>query len=375
MNRRDFLSAATATGVLGSRQWAPAGASLTDASSPLRSAGAADWSRAPAIDSLVNGGPYFEVDAVIEAGMTGAIVDMSMYPRSFNNAIQALAGWNAAFRRNPKLLKVTRGDDLRAAEGAKRFAIVLACQDAAILDASTVSVMRSNIDLLGVFFDLGLRVLQLTHNERNAVGDSFREKVDAGLSRLGEEVVPAMNELGMLIDLSHCSRLTTLQAARLSSKPVAITHAGCRALHPSARNKTDEEIRAVAEKGGYFGVFNMSLWLTERQTTSIDDLLAHVDHAVKVAGIDHVGFGSDGPIVSSDVPPDQELAGYRAAYERNQGLPGAEAVPHHVTVRALNTPRRLDLLAHGLARRGYGEAAVEKIIGGNIARVLREVLP
>ena len=99
----------------------------------------------------------------------------------------------------------------------------------------------------------------------------------------------------MLIDLSHCSPRTTLQAIELSTRPCAITHAGCRALHETARNKTDEEIRAVAEKGGFFGVFPMSVWLTMRPTTSVDDVVDHIDHAVKVAGVEHVGFGSDGP--------------------------------------------------------------------------------
>jgi membrane dipeptidase len=219
-----------------------------------------------------------------------------------------------------------------------------------------------------------VRVLQLTPHDRNAVGDAFREKTDAGLSRLGEEVVAAMSELGMLIDLSHCSRLTTLQAVQLSAKPCAITHAGCRALHPTARNKTDEEIRAVARKGGFFGVFNMSVWLTQKSTTSIDDVLDHIDHAVKVAGVDHVGFGSDGPVLQSGATPEQTLAGFRGYYERNKGLPGAETYPYHVNVPELNHPRRLERLAHALARRRYKDADIEKIIGGNIARVLTEVL-
>jgi membrane dipeptidase len=251
---------------------------------------------------------------------------------------------------------------------------VLACQDAAILDASTISVNRYNLQNLALFHELGLRVLQLTHNDRNAVGDSFREKEDAGLSRLGEAVVPEMNQLGILVDLSHCSRRTTLQAIQLSTRPCAITHAGCKALHPTARNKTDEEIRAVAEKGGYFGAFNMSLWLTSQRTTSIDDVLAHIDHAVKIGGLEHVGFGSDGPVTASPASPEAALAGMRGYYERNKGLPGAETEPYHVNVAELNSPRRLDRLAQGLARRGYNADAVDKIVGGNIVRVLREAI-
>ncbi len=332
------------------------------------------YRRAIVMDSLAPDGPYFDANAAIAAGLTGAIVDMSMYPRNFANAVGALNDWNALFRRTPQLIKVTRGSQIRQAKTEKKFAVVLACQDAAILDASTISVNRRNLDNLALFHDLGLRVLQLTHNDRNGVGDAFREKTDAGLSRLGEAVVTAMNELGMLIDLSHCSRLTTLQAIEQSSKPCAITHAGCKALHPTARNKTDEEIRAVARKGGYFGVFNMSLWLTDKQTTSIDDVVRHIDHAVQLAGVEHVGFGSDGPITASPTSAEVALAGMRGYYERNKGLPGAETLPYHVNVTELNSVNRLERLAHALGRRGYNDDAIEKIVGGNIARVLAEVI-
>src|SRR5262249_16270920 len=147
-------------------------------------------------------------------------------------------------------VKVTSGDGIKAAKEHGKLGIILACQDASIQDASTASVNDYNIQNLDRFYNLGLRVLQITHNERNGLGDSFREKTNAGLSRLGEKVVDAMNRFGMLIDVSHCGDRTTMDAIRLSKKPCAITHAGCRALCPTLRNKTDEQIRALAQKGG-----------------------------------------------------------------------------------------------------------------------------
>lgn len=327
------------------------------------------------IDSLATDGPYFDAKKALEAGLTGAIIDMSMYPRTFDNAVHTLAEWNTRFRDpNSNIHKVTRFDHFAEAAQQKKFAVVLACQDGAILDSSTASVYDYNIQNLGLFYDLGLRVLQLTHNERNAVGDSFREREDSGLSRLGETVVKAMNDLGMLIDLSHCSRRTTLQAVQLSTKPCAITHAGCKALLPTARNKTDEEIRAVAEKGGYFGVFNASSWLTSRPTASISDIVDHIDHAIKLGGIDHVGFGSDRPVLQDDQPMEKMLEGARYYYERNKGLPGAETQPQHVLIQELNSPFRLQRLADELKKRRYNEDAIDKITGGNIARVLHDVI-
>jgi membrane dipeptidase len=215
-------------------------------------------------------------------------------------------------------------------------------------------------------------VLQLTHNERNAIGDSFRERSDAGLSLLGERVVAEMNALGMLIDLSHCGDRTTLEAIRLSRRPCAVTHAGCRALLETGRNKSDGEIRALAERGGFFGVYSMSLWLTDRDRSSVDDVIDHIEHAVRVGGIDLVGYGSDGPVLADDTPPEELLQGIAAYTRRNAGLPGSERTPKHVIVQELNTPRRLAILAQGLARRGHAEGSIEKILGGNFARVFRE---
>lgn len=332
------------------------------------------YQRAIVIDTLINDGPRFDARRAIEAGMTAAVVDLPIFPRNFSNAIRAMEQWNDAFAKaDSPFIKVVNSAGLREAKERKKFGVILACQDAQILDASTASVNDYNLQNLKRFYDLGLRALQLTHNERNGIGDSFREKTNAGLSRLGEKVVAAMNSLGMLIDLSHCGDATTMEAIRLSERPCAITHAGCRALCRTLRNKTDEQIRALAERGGVFGVFNMSLWLTERASTSINDALDHIGHAVKVGGVDHVSFGSDGPALENLTPEDQMLKGMRGYAERNLGLPGAERMPSHVIVRELNTPQRLYRLAEALTRRGYKAAAVEKIIGGNFARLFQEV--
>jgi membrane dipeptidase len=270
------------------------------------------------------------------------------------------------------MVKAIRAADIDRAKQEGQLAVVLACQDAAILDAWTATVGDPYLDNLGLFYDLGLRVLQLTHNDQNALGGSFRERNDSGLSRRGEAVVAGMNALGMLVDLSHCGTRTTLDTIRVSAKPCAITHAGCRALYPTGRNKTDAEIRAVAEKGGVFGVFNMSCWLTDAAIPTVDHVVDHIAYAVKLAGIEHVSFGSDGPVLA--LPSlEAELAGTRAYHERNRGMPGSERVPAHVRVPDLNSPHRLERLASALGRRGFASDAVDKIVGGNLVRVFRDV--
>lgn len=324
----------------------------------------------PVIDTLTPDGFDFDPKAALAGGLTAAVVDIRIFPRNFPNALEKLKEWDAVFQRPDTLFfKVLKAADLAEARRQGKLGIILACQDAAILDSSTFSVNDRNLENLRQFHGLGLRVLQLTHNERNAVGDSFREKTDAGLSLLGEAVVKEMNKLGMLIDLSHCSDQTTLQAIRLSTKPVAVTHAGCRALYPSLRNKPDEVIRALADQGGYFGIYNMSVWLTSKDTSSAADVLDHLDHAVKIGGTDLAGFGSDGPVLGDPTPQEEKAKGLQGYIRRNQGLPGGEPLHGHVSVAELETPRRMEILAAGLAKRGYKEDAIAKFLGGNFARV------
>jgi membrane dipeptidase len=332
------------------------------------------YARSIVIDTLTPDGPFFNPRKAVEAGLTAAVVDLTLFPRNFPGAVEALAEWSGAFHHaDSGFLKVLRGADLQEAKRQGKLGVILACQDAAILDSSTGSVNDHNLNTLRLFYDLGLRVLQLTHNERNSVGDSFREKSDAGLSRLGEKVVAEMNALGMVIDTSHCGDRTTLEAIRLSTKPAAVTHAGCRALFPTPRNKPDEVIRALADKGGYFGVFNMSNWLTARDRSAPDDVVDHIDHVVKLGGIDLAGFGSDHPVLGDPTPQKEKVEGLQGYIDRNPGMPGAEPLHGHVTVSELDGPDRLGVLAAALSRRGYKGDGIEKILGGNFARVFGAV--
>lgn len=370
LSRRAFLcrTASFAAGLAGG---APAAAfqAVTGPAEP-----SASPPRPLALDSMTLSGPTFDARAAVAAGLDAVVADLRAYPRNFAGAVEALADWCDAFRRpDSGFLRVTRAADLDAAARQGRLGVILACQDGTALDSSTVSVDDRNMRNLRFFHELGLRVLQLTHNERNALGDSFRERSDAGLSLLGEKVVAEMNELGMLIDLSHCGDRTALEAIRLSRKPSAVTHAGCRAVFATGRNKSDETIRALADRGGYFGVFAMSVWLTGDERPAVDHVVDHLDHVVKIGGIEVAGFGSDLPAPGEPAPPEILLEGHRQYQRRNAGLPGSEREPRHVLVPELNPPDRLRTLAAALTRRGYKADAIDRITGGNFRRVFREV--
>jgi membrane dipeptidase len=183
-----------------------------------------------------------------------------------------------------------------------------------------------------------------------------------------------MNELGVLVDLSHCGHRTTLDGIAASKQPVAITHAGCAAVADLPRNKTDEELRNLARKGGVVGIYFMPFLRTQGQPMAAD-LIRHIEHAVDVCGEDHVGIGTDGGISAVELTPEYVKRFHEdVANRRRQGIsaPG-ESEDVYTFIPDLNTPRRFETLAGMLRERGHSEARVEKILGGNFARLFREV--
>jgi len=326
------------------------------------------------VDTLAIGGAG-SVDGpeVLGAGMDALVLDMTIFPRDTAGAGEALAKWNAAAdAQGARVLIVRSGGDFQRARDNNKLGVVIACQSASILGPSVFSYSDQNLQVLREFHRAGLRILQLTHNERTGAGDGFMEPVDGGLSMLGEAIVDEVGALGGLVDLSHCSDRTTVEAIRRAKGPIAVTHAGCRALNGSRRNKTDEAIRLLGDRGGYFGVFMVSRWLTDRNTSSVEDVVDHIDHAVKVGGLDIVGFGSDQPAMGdtqSQAAKVAQLATYQA---RNLGRAGAEPLHGHVTCADMDGPQRMAVLAVALERRGYKGAARDKILGGNFVRAFTE---
>jgi membrane dipeptidase len=308
------------------------------------------------------------IENIINAGLTTAVLDIGIYPREFAAADKELASWEAKFKEpNTKLLSVLKAEDFEKAKKDKLLGIVLACQDASILGSSL-----SNWELrLNSFYKYGLRVLQLTHNARTHWGDSFFEKRDGGVSLAGENLIESMNKLGMIVDLSHCSSQTVLDAVQMSKKPCAVTHAGCKALSQTKRNKSDDEIRALGKNGGFFGVFNMTVWLTNAPTSNIDTIINHIDHVAQLIGADKVGFGSDGGIDKLDAA--NELARMSRVQKGNAGGPSAEWEVKHVRVPELNAANRLNALAEGLSKRKFSDKQIEGICGGNFVNFFKKV--
>ena len=284
----------------------------------------------------------------------------------FEQTFKTIGGWEREIDAHPDvLLRIKSAADLARAKESGRLGIIYGFQDA--------TPLGDDPERVKLFSRFGVRVIQLTYNRRNLLGDGCLEPANAGLSRLGTQVVERMNEQGVLIDLSHCGHRTTLDAIAASKKPVAITHAGCAAVADLPRNKTDEELRALAAKGGVVGIYFMPFLRTKGQPKA-EDLIRHVEHAVDVAGEDHVGLGTDGGISRVELTPEYVKRFHDdIANRRKLGIsaPG-ESEGVYTFIPDLNTPRRFETLAGLLRERGHSEARVGKILGGNFARLFGE---
>ncbi len=181
-----------------------------------------------------------------------------------------------------------------------------------------------------------------------------------------------MNELGMLVDTSHCGTQTTNDAIEVSRFPVAATHSGCKGVFDHPRSKSDETLRRLSAKGGVIGIYMMPFLNAAGQPTG-DDLVRQIEHALKVCGEDHVGIGSDLSITPHRVTPEYERAHRQFVADRQRAGIAAPREEDYMFVADMNTPRRLELIADRLLARGHSTARVEKVIGGNWLRLFREV--
>jgi len=275
---------------------------------------------------------------------------------AYEDALQFIAAWSGFVGRNTQVFTlVGKADDLDAAKAKQKIAVIMGLQNA--------DEFREPKDVKA-FYELGLRCAQLTYNTQNLIGSGSTERVDGGISDYGEQIIKSMNEVGMLVDVSHSGDKTTLDAIELSPKPIAFTHSNCRALNNHPRLKTDEAIRKLAAKGGVMGITGVRMFVKDKEPTTVEDIVDHIDHVVKLVGIDHVGIGSDSDLMGYDhMPPDQYKqlkAGYKASY----------AFRDKIDTDGFDHPRKVYDLTAALIRRGYSDSNIQAVLGGNFRRLL-----
>lgn len=292
---------------------------------------------------------------------------VARYENAYESTVRDLAYWEREFVRHPDLFLPVRGAaDLERAHRERKLGIVFHFQDSAPIG--------EKLERIDDFQRLGVRTVQLTYNLRNLAGDGCMEPGDAGLSRFGQRLIERLNERRLLLDLAHSGRRTALEAIAASKAPVLISHTGCAALVDRPRNKTDAELRAVAEGGGVVGIYLMPFLRESGQATAAD-VIAHLEHALRVCGEDHVGIGTDNalsPVRLTEAYKRMHRDTVRERQRLGVSAPG-EHEDVHLFVPELNHARRFERIAAMLAQRGHSDARIGKLLGGNFARVMSEV--
>jgi membrane dipeptidase len=224
-----------------------------------------------------------------------------------------------------------------------------------------------------MFRRLGVRIMQLTYNNRSNFGDGCLEPGNAGLSKAGLKAVQTMNDLGIAVDLSHSGYRTTSEAIDASKKPVLITHSGCASIYAHPRNKPDEVMKKLADRGGYFGVYLMPYLVASPTVPTREHVINHVLGALNICGADHVGIGSDGAIQAVSLSPEQKKQFDESIAQRKKlgiGAPGEDRYPY---VPDVNGPDHMELIAAELQKRGQPSSVIEKVLGANFQRIIGEI--
>jgi len=285
----------------------------------------------------------------------------------FEKTVRAVAFVEGAADRFPdRLLVVRRAADLDRAAAEGKTGLVMGFQ--------TTGMLGDDLDRIDVFGRLGVRIMQLTYNDRSLYGDGCLEPSDAGLSRLGRRAVERMNAAGITVDVSHSGDRTTREAIEESKKPIVVSHAGCRSVFPHPRNKEDAAMKALADRGGVFGVYLMPFLSAGPGPITPEDLHRHVAHAIDVCGEDHVGIGTDqGVTPVADTPEYRKDLAAEVEARRKAGVsaPG-ESADRPPFIPEFNRADRFSALADDFARRGMKSSVVDKVLGGNFERVFRE---
>jgi membrane dipeptidase len=307
--------------------------------------------------------PQAMLDTVRNSGVTAVKTSLAGTDAKFADTVAEIAFFQRVVEEYPDLfLQIRKASDFARAKREKKFGILFSFESADMFDGK--------VENIEIFRDLGVRVMQLSYNNTSPWASGVLADPPTGLTEAGRKAVAEMNKQGVAIDISHANEATSKDVLALSKPPVLITHGGAKAVHEHPRNKSDWVLKAVADKGGVVGIYDLPYLTASPKQPTLDDYMAHMTHALKICGEDHVGVGSDSALQAWDMSAEdfKKMEDYR----HKTGVAAPEE-DRPMYVEGLNTPRRLEVIADALLKRGYSESAAEKVIGANFVRVLGEI--
>lgn len=295
-----------------------------------------------------------------ESNLTGGTFAVhSLEPRAFLELVSIYTELTDSL---PWMRKAICANDFRAAKAQGGCACYYYCQP--------VSGIPKDLDIVRDAYRLGLRSLMLTYNRQDYAGTGCTEKSDGGVSAFGRDVIQLLNELDVILDVSHCGARTTLDACEISEAPVTANHTSVASLYAHARAKSDEEIQAIADTDGLVGICAVPFFLSGNSSADLNTMLDHIDYVSNLVGWRHVGFGSDWPPQA----PAWALEKYLLpASSAEMGFRPEDKLDVVSVVKGYEDARSFPDIVRGLIKRGYEDKQIEGIVGGNFLRVFEQV--
>ena len=310
--------------------------------------------------------PKEVLDVTRGSGVTALKLSLGGTDANFEDTMAEIALFHRLFEVHPDVfMQVRVPADFLKAKKEKRLGILFSFE--------SVEMFEGKVERIALFRNLGVRVMQLSYNKPSLWGAGVLADPPSGLTDLGRKAVAAMNEQGVAVDISHAHPMTAFDVLKVSTRAPLITHAGCNAIHKHPRNKDDDLLRALADKGGVIGIYDLPYLTASPKQPTLDDYMAHMTHALNVCGEDHVGIGSDSSLSPWDTSPEAQEAFRKETERRKATGVAAPEEDRPMYVIGLNTNRRTEVIADALLKRGYPPRVAEKVLGRNFIDALGRI--
>ena len=314
------------------------------------------------IDGLQYSNWSREIFEQMHAGGVSAVHATLVYHENTRETLSRFGDWNRRFEQHSDLIMpVYEVEDIRRAQESNRVGVFFGAQNC--------SPIEDDIDMIEVMRRLGLMIMQLTYNNQSLLAAGCYEAEDSGVSRFGRQAIAEMNRVGMIIDMSHSSERSTLDAIELSSRPVIISHANPASFHPAKRNKSDTVLKAIAESGGLLGFSVYPFHLKDGPDCTLESFCNMVADTAELMGIDHIGIGTD---LCQGQPQSvlDWMRNGRWSKEMDFGEGNKNNAGWPRPLSWFKDNRDFPAIIEGLRRKGFSEGEVEKIMGLNWLRQL-----
>ncbi|WP_374633192.1 dipeptidase [Ferrovibrio sp.] len=280
--------------------------------------------------------------------------------------MRGLGSWVQYIRERGDAILVRSAADIEEAKRTNKIGVIFHFQG--------TDPLEDSLDLVDAYKSLGVGMIQLTYNVKNRVGDGCEERTDAGLSKFGLKAIARMNQARIIVDCSHTGYRTTMDAFEASSAPTVFSHANPRAVYGTPRNVLDEQIKAAAATGGLTGIVGFPPFVAADKRPTLDQFIDHISYVADLVGIDHVALGIDYFLGQSPYTPDDAaMKFYEETIASGRWTPAAYPPPPYYYPEGIGTPDQMPNLTAALVKRGFSEADIRKILGGNWMRVFRAV--